>query len=351
MRPSQVGSVLKTAINAQIPTMIWGPPGVGKSDVVRQTAAAMNLELRDVRISQLDAVDLRGIPNVVDSQIGDDPSNVRGITYWNPPVFLPHDPKSKGILFLDEINSGTQATMAAAYQLVLDRKLGDYELPPGWSILAAGNRLQDRAIVNQMPAPLRNRFIHVDYDVHLDDWCDWALRNGVNPDVLGFVRYRPTLLNELDATDATRGKDNAAKLKDARAFATPRSWSFLSRLLSAGIPADVQYETYGSAVGEGAAAEFIAYLKYASKMPNLDALLLNPSKAAIPEEPATLYATATGLATKATPENFDRIVQYTDRLPAEFSVMCVKDCIARDEAICDTKSFSAWAVRNSDVIL
>jgi hypothetical protein len=342
MRPSQVGTILELAVNARIPTMIWGAPGVGKSDVVRQTANKLKRTVRDIRISQLDAVDLRGIPTV-EAQV----------TYWNPPCFLPDDKEPPGILFLDEINSGQQATMAAAYQLVLDRRLGDYVLPDSWAIVAAGNRLQDRAIVNAMPAPLRNRFIHIDFEVHLDDWCEWAIRNNVHADVLGFVRYRPTLLNELDAPakDEVRKAQASQKLKDARAFGTPRSFSFLSRLLSVGIPSDIEYETYGSTVGEGIAAEFIAYRKYASKMPNLDAVLLNPSKAPIPEEPATLYATATGLATKATADNFDRIVQYTDRLPAEFGVMCVKDCMSRDESLSASKAFNAWALRNSDVIL
>ena len=340
MRPSQAASVLKTAFAAQIPVMIWGAPGVGKSQVVHQVAREVDREMRDVRISQLDPVDLRGVPNVEGQ-----------VTYWNPPCFLPSDPKSRGVLFLDEINSGAQATMAAAYQLVLDRALGDYRLPDEWAICAAGNRLHDRAIVNQMPAPLRNRFMHIDFEVHTDDWCAWAIDANIASDILGFIRYRPTLLNEFDVAGDKQQAMASQKLKDARAFATPRSWEFLSKLLHAGIPTDVEYEVYGSTVGEGPAAEFIAYRKYASQMPNLDQLLLNPEKASIPEEPATLYAVSTGLATKATPENFDRVVAYTDRLPAEFGIMCVKDAIARHEKITVTKAFNEWAVRNASVII
>ena len=341
MRPSQAYAVLKTALNANLAVMLWGSPGIGKSDIVNQLAADTERDIRDIRISQLDSVDLRGIPSVVDR-----------ITYWNPPSFLPRDPNSRGILFLDEINSGSQGTMAAAYQLVLDHKLGEYTLPPGWVVFAAGNRIQDRSIVNAMPAALRNRFIHIEMEAHLDDWCVWALNHGVHVDVLGFVRWRPTLLNEFDVgKDSTRNREASQKLKDANAFASPRSWHFLSKLINIGIPADVEYETYGSVVGEGAAAEFIAYKKYASQMPNLDALLIDPKKAPIPEEPATLYATVTGLAARATKDNFERIVTYTDRLEPEFGIMCVKDAITRNDKICETKAFHAWATRNSSVIL
>jgi hypothetical protein len=341
MRPSQAYAVLQAALKANLAVMLWGGPGIGKSDVVRRLAMDNERDLRDVRISQLDSVDLRGIPQVRE-----------GITYWNPPSFLPRDPDSQGILFLDEINSGSTGTMAAAYQLVLDRALGEYRLPPGWVVFAAGNRIQDRAIVNAMPAPLRNRFIHVEMETHLDDWCAWALKRAIHNDVIGFVRYRPTLLNEFDVgKDATRMREASQKLKDANAFASPRSWHFLSRMLDVGIPADVEYETYGSVVGEGAAAEFIAYKKYASAMPNLDQVLIDPKRAPVPEEPATLYATVTGLASKATAENFERVVTYTDRLQPEFGIMCVKDAITRNEKICNTKAFHAWAVRNSNVIL
>lgn len=341
MSPSQAADVLHVALNAQVATMIWGSPGIGKSDVVRQVCEETERDLIDVRISQLDSVDLRGIPNVID-----------GITHWNPPAFLPRGKDTRGVLFLDEINAGSISTMAAAYQLVLDRKLGEYSLPSGWVVVAAGNRIQDRSIVNAMPAALRNRFIHIDMESNVDDWSQWALVHDIEPDVLGFIRYTPTLLNEFDlGPDQGRIKEAAAKLKDARAFATPRSWTFLSRLLKAGIPPTAELATYGSVVGEAAASQFVAYLKYARKMPNLDAILLNPSGTEVPTEPATLYAVASGLALKITPDNFDRATTYLGRLPPEFGIMCVKDACTRNSAIIETKAFDVWATKNVGVIL
>lgn len=340
MRPSQIATALSYLIDANQPVMLHGSPGVGKSDIVRQIARQRGIELIDLRLSQLDPVDLRGVPSV---------DTKKHITLWNTPSFLPTD--GKGILFLDEINSAAQATQAAAYQLVLDRKLGDYVMPPGWVIIAAGNRSTDRAIVNQMSTALKNRFTHLNYEVNNDDWCDWALRNNIAVEVLGFIRFRPMLLNEFEQRNESKEeKERVRRLKDAQAFATPRSWEFLSKVVQQKPSSDVEYELYTGIVGEGAAAEFMGYLKYYRDLPNLDALLMNPGISKIPDEPATLYALATGLATKATQDNMERVVKYALRLPAEFQVLLMKDAIARDNDLTQTKSFNSWAIANADVM-
>lgn len=340
MRPSQIAEAINLCIEANQPVMLHGSPGVGKSAVVRQVAAQRGIKLIDLRLSQLDPVDLRGVPSV---------DTKKHITSWNTPCFLPTD--GEGILFLDEINSAAQATQAAAYQLVLDRKLGDYVLPPGWVIIAAGNRSTDRAIVNQMSTALKNRFIHLNYEVNNDDWCGWALRNDIAVEVLGFIRFRPTLLNEFEQrNDSKEERERVQRLKDAQAFATPRSWEFLSKVVQQKPSADIEYELYTGIVGEGAAAEFMGYLKYYRDLPNLDALLMNPGAAKVPEEPATLYALATGLATKATQDNMERVVKYALRLPPEFQVLLMKDAITRDNDLTQTKAFNDWAIKNADVM-
>lgn len=340
MRPSQILASLNCLIDAQQPAMLHGSPGVGKSDVIRQLAKARGLELIDLRLSQLDPVDMRGVPSV-DAK--------KKITSWNVPSFLPTE--GKGILFLDEINSAAQATQAAAYQLVLDRKLGDYTLPEGWSVIAAGNRTTDRAIVNQMSTALKNRFTHLNYEVNNDDWCEWALRSNIAVEVLGFIRFRPMLLNEFEQrNDSKEERERMQRLKNAQAFATPRSWEFLSRVVAQQPPKDLEYELYSGIVGEGCAAEFMGYLKYYRDLPNLDALLMAPDKTEVPEAPATLYALATGLATKATPDNLERVVKYALRMPAEFQVLLMKDAIVRDNQLTNTKAFNEWAIKNADVM-
>ena len=346
MRPSQVTQALEYLIKAKQPVMLHGSPGVGKSQVVKQVADKLGIEMIDLRLSQLDPVDLRGVPSVDKTKVG---KTEVGKTSWNVPSFLPTD--GSGILFLDEINSAAQATQAAAYQLVLDRKLGDYELPPGWAMVAAGNRSTDRAIVNAMSTALKNRFTHLNYEVNNEDWCEWALTHNIAIEVLGFIRFRPMLLNEFEQRNESKEeKERVQRLKDAQDFATPRSWEFLSKVVQQKPGNDVEYELYTGIVGEGAAAEFMGYLKYYRDLPNLDALLMNPGAAKVPEEPATLYSLSTGLATKATQDNMERVVKYALRLPAEFQVLLMKDAITRDNDLTQTKSFNEWAIANADVM-
>lgn len=339
MRPSLVAKALDVCIAAKQPVMIKGSPGVGKSRVVEQAADRYGGSFIDLRLSQLDPVDLRGIPV----------SN-EGMTDWLAPKFLPRE--GKGVLFLDEINSAAQATQAAAYQLILDRKLGDYTLPDAWALVAAGNRMSDRAIVNQMSTALRNRFVHIEFDVNVDDWCDWALRNKVHVSVLGFIRFRPMLLNEFEMRNKSKEeRDRVNNLKDVDAFATPRSWEFLSKIMDNSPPEGIELELYRGVVGEGPAAEFIAYLKYYRQLPDLDQVLKDPMGIKVPTEPAVMFALATGLATKATPENMPNFVKFALRMPPEFQVLMMKDAVVRDKKLTQTKQFNEWATKNQAVLL
>jgi hypothetical protein len=340
MRPSQIASSLHYLIAAQQPTMLWGAPGVGKSQVVHQVAAELGMNMIDLRLSQLDPVDLRGVPSV---------DTKKRLTSWNTPNFLPTE--GKGILFLDEINSAAQATQAAAYQLVLDRKLGDYTLPDGWVIITAGNRLSDRAIVNQMSSALKNRLAHLNFEVNNEDWAQWALTHGIATEVLGFIRFRPMLLNEFEPRNQSKEEaERIKRLHAGQAFGMPRSWEFTSKLVYQRPPPDIEYELYSGMVGEGCAAEFVGYLKYYRDLPNLDALLMNPDKAPVPDEPATLYALATGLAAKATKDNMERVIKYALRIPADFQVLLVKDAVTRDSEVSKVRAFNEWAIKNSHVL-
>lgn len=340
MRPSQIIPALELLVTARQPVMLHGSPGIGKSQVVKQVADNLGISMLDLRLSQLDPVDLRGVPAV-------DVEHKK--TSWNPPDFLPVD--GEGILFLDEINSAAQATQAAAYQLILDRRLGDYVLPDGWAMVAAGNRTTDRAIVNQMSTALKNRFTHLNFEVNNDDWCDWALRNNIAVEILGFIRFRPMHLNEFEQrNEGKEEQKRMQRLRDAQAFATPRSWEFMSKVVMQKPSPDIEFELYSGIVGEGCASEFVGYLKYYRDLPNLDALLMAPDKAKVPTEPATLYALSTGLAIKATKDNMERVVKYALRMPAEFQVLLMKDAVVRDSTLTNTKSFNEWAVKNADVM-
>ena len=327
MKPSQIAKAIRRAVKAQRPMFIWGQPGVGKSSVLKSIAEEDGLELSDLRLSLLDPVDLRGFPYR-------DGNTMR----WAPADMLPQDPNSRGILFLDEMNAAPPATQAAAYQLVLDRRIGAYELPPGWTIIAAGNRDGDSGVTYTMPAPLANRFIHEEFEVDFDDWTRWALQAGIRTEVLNFIRFRPELLNHFDP--------------DQRSFPTPRSWQFVSDILSDGSEdPEVENGMIAGAVGKGATAEFKAFLRIYRDLPNPDAVLLAPQQAKVPTDPATLYALCGALSVRATENNFDRFMVYADRIKPEFQVLMVRDAVVRNKDLANTQAFNAWAMKNGDVFL
>ena len=279
-----------------------------------------------MRLTLLDPVDLRGLPSIAD-----------GRTRWTPPDFLPTD--GAGVLFLDELNAAPLAVQVASYQLVLDRRLGEYTLPSGWAIVAAGNRETDRAGAGHMPTALANRLTHLEFEPDLDDWCQWALANGVRPEIVAFLRFRPELLNTFDPKARSR------------VFATPRGWHRLSEILDACPGADIEHELAIGTVGEGPATELAGFLRIFRTLPSPDAILFDPHGAAVPEDPATLYAIAGALSRKASDANFDRVVTYTNRLPSEYSVVTIRDALGRNPSLQQTRPFIEWAAKNSDVLI
>lgn len=327
MKPSKVLEALKVCVSAGRPAFLWGPPGVGKSEVIALLATQLKRSLLDVRALLLDPVDLRGIPTITQA----------GETRWAPPIFLPKG-KGKYILFLDELNAAPPLVQAACYQLILDRKIGEYELPKDCIVIAAGNRDTDRAVTSRMPSPLANRFVHIDFDVDLTDWIRWALTAGIKTEIIAFLRYRPELLHKFDPQTT------------AKAFPTPRSWEFVSQLLALA-NRDVEYDLISGAVGEGAASELLGFLKIFRNLPDPDVVILSPDTADVPEDPATLYAICGALSSRASEQNFGNILKYAKRLPIEFSVLMVKESIERDQELVTTRAFIAWASENSEVLI
>lgn len=290
---SEFKSILKKLVEAQMSgnhmsVFMWGAPGIGKSSMVHQVGAELGLEVRDVRLSQLAPTDLRGLPKI--SPLAGSNTDV---LHWVAPNFLPRDEKSKGILFLDEFNMCSGSMMGIAQQLVLDRKVGDYTLPPNWVIIAAGNRSTDRAAVSIMPAPVANRFLHFSITTPLDDFKSVAYsafpHRGISNDtigkVLGFLNFKPDLLNQAKIS------------QNDLAFPTPRSWENAMRLLDLGIDTD-------AAIGEATSTQLRAYLRLFSKIPNLDKVLLHgtDSKVTPPSksEPSIIYAIVSSLIAKST---------------------------------------------------
>lgn len=345
MRPSQLITVLQREFESahtghHTPVMLWGPPGVGKSQMVAQVAADHGVPVIDIRLSQMEPSDLRGIP----FRVGDH-------VEWAVPAMLPdaqrHGPR--GILFLDEITSVPPSVSAAAYQLILDRRLGAYEVPEGWAIFAAGNRQGDRGVTYTMPAPLANRFSHFELDVNLDDWVAWAYAHGIDERLIGFLRFRPELLFEFDPAH------------NPVAFPSPRSWEFAHRALHKfGDNDELLVGALQACVGPAAGVELSAFVQNLDQLPDLDAILRGET-VPVPRETDLQYAVASALVARAirvkdTPEAIEgwgRILDYAGRFPQrEMGVMLVSDMHrAVGQELFSVPQFSVWAKAVADVML
>lgn len=326
MNPTETLAALNLALDSDLPCMIWGAPGIGKSDLMRQAAKARGVPLIDLRAVLLDPVDLRGLPSVSE-----------GKAVWLPMGELPDERRdgTHGILFLDEINAAPPAVQAACFGLVLDRKLGEYRLPSGWRVVAAGNRRTDRASAQAMPSALANRFLHLGMESSLDSWCQWAIAHGVQPELVAFLRFRPALLHDFQP--------------DRTVNPTPRTWAMADRILKAKAAPHVELAALAGLVGDAAAAELIGFLKVWRTLPSPDAVFLNPDAVPVPTSAATLYALCGALARKVTAQSFDRMTQFLQRVPPEYGVAAVKDATARDAALITTPAYIAWSSANSDL--
>jgi len=324
LRPSELAEVLATLVQARQPTMLWGGPGSGKSQVSNQTADRLAYTYLDIRGPLLDPVDLRGIPW----------RDEDGRTRWAPPAFLPPtDSTDRYLINLEELPSSVPMVQVALFQLCLERRIGEYELPPGAAIIACGNREQDRSIVHRMPAPLANRFVHLEIRVDARDWCAWAAANGIAPEVLFFIEYEPELLHQFDP----QSKEHA--------FPSPRSWEFASNILKNrnGLDAEVERTLFRGTVGEAAAVEFTAFLKVCRELPHPRAVLNDPENADIPGNASALMALCGALYKLASDVNFDAIVTYATRLRREVGESLVSACVRQEPALQRSPGFIRWA--------
>jgi hypothetical protein len=234
-----------------------------------------------------------------------------------------------GIFLIDELSQADNNAQKILANLVQEREIHGHYVKPNWLIITTGNRQSDRAGANRLLSHLKNRLTTIELDVSLDDWSQWALANNISTEVIAFLRFRPDLLNAFDAQN--------------EANPTPRAWSEgVSAALGAIDPA-LEFPVFKGDVGEGAAAEFCAFLKIFRKLPSPDAILLNPATVEVPNEPATLYALCGALANKCTETNFSRIMTYIARMPQEFSVLFVRDAMRRKPAIQASSDFIKWA--------
>lgn len=318
--------------------MLWGPPGVGKSQAVRQIAKEIGertgkrVNVTDVRLLLFNPIDLRGIPTA---------NADKTLAVWlKPQIFqMDSDDNIVNILFLDEISAAPQSVQAAAYQITLDRVVGEHKLPDNCIVIAAGNRMTDKSVAFKMPKALANRLMHIEIAGSFNAWKAWAIRSGINEKVLGFLSFRQNYLMGFDSSS------------DDLAFATPRSWEMVSNLLNCVCDdIDDMFSLISGIVGSGVAVEFRTWAKVYKDLPNIEDVF-DGKTMKMPTGTDAMYALTASMTTYARDhkEEMGRIansIRYAEKMPPDFSTVLMKDYMYIDkhykEKLMTIPEFSKW---------
>jgi hypothetical protein len=313
-----------------IPAYFHGGPGLGKSAVAKQMAKELKIGFKDIRLGSKIPEDLSGIPV---------PDLEKRMAVWLKAEFWPNKERDgdKGIIIFDELSDAPKSLQSCAYQVILDRKINDFELGAGWWPMAAGNRREDRAAAGTLSTALANRFAHIHIHADPEAFIEWANNNDIDPLVPGFIRFRPNLLYSMEGADLL-------------SFPTPRAWEQVAKCVDA--DPSIRFRLVRGLVGDGAAGEFEVYMK-GLNLPTIEEIVANPKKCPIPREPSSKYALSSMLARYAKRDNFAAIVAYVQRseFGRDFETVTALDATKRDSSLCDTKAWIEWANKNSDIHL
>jgi hypothetical protein len=310
------------------PASFWGPSGIGKSEGVAQAADQVGGHLCDIRVSQYESVDFRGIPDL---------ANDSPVTVWRMPATLPFKGNPKFdqykdvpiYLFLDEINQGSASVMSVCYQLMNDYRIGEHELMDNVSIITAGNQAKDKGVTNRYPAPLANRGQHFEVLPDITSWTRWASQRKMAAPLVGFLNFRDALLHTFDPKSAEP------------AFATPRTWGFAEQdFVDTSMPDDLKWVSIAGSVSDGPAAEFQAFVALMDDLPSIHKILANPDAVDIPDASDKQWAAATMISGHMKDDPKLPIFQkYLNRLAPEMVVVAWTLALARDEDLMDTSTF------------
>ncbi len=308
-----------------------GKPGMGKSDACIEVGHRLGIEddrILVVHVNNHDVVDFTGVPSVEDGQ-----------TQFNPTemFYQFREGTGAGLIVLEELPQSSLHHQTWAAGFLLERTTPTFKLDKDVRFLVTGNRVEDRAGAKQLLTHLSNRMYEFEMETSLDDWCAWAMENDVDSVGIAFLRLRPQLLNDFDASRSVNP--------------TQRAWTQLFTEVPRDLPSDLYMYSCEAKVGEGAAAEWVAAKDLMNKMPSIDSIRLSPDKIEIPEEPAVKYAIATALSMSTEPEAFERDMIYISRMPKEFQLVYVTDALRLHPKLQQTKHFIDWAVANKDIFM
>ncbi len=335
MRPKQLNALLQSAIKNRFPILIVGAPGVGKSDIVAQACEQAGARLIISHPVVSDPTDYKGLPFVVDGHAEFLPfGDLRALC----------ETREDTVFFLDDLGQAAPSVQAAAMQLLLARRINGHKVSDTVTFISATNRRQDKAGVQGILEPVKSRFVSiVNLEPNVQDWSEWALTHDMPAELIAFIRFREgnneSILFNFKAT------------ADLVNSSCPRTVANVGRLLNSGLPRDLEYEVIAGAAGEAFAVQFLAFLKIFRSLPNPDLVLMNPAAGDVPKDPAVLYALTGALAYRASQSNFPNVIAYANRLPDEFSVLLVTDCLHKDTSLTNTKAFIDWSVKHTDILI
>lgn len=332
--PAQVAVLLEMMTDAGDKVFLWGPPGIGKTEMVEQLGEKKKRPVIEFHASLREQVDLRGVPVY---------SPETRTTRWAPPNELPQVERDGefGYFFCDEYNQASPQMQSALGGLVIKGVVGEYVMPKGWIVIAAGNRISDKAAAQRMPSHVRNRFAHIIVVPDIPSWCDWATKNGLPPVIVAFHRLRA-------GENGGKGLLHVMPKGDENSFPTPRSWTKAAKYVNA--PKEFRARLFAAHVGEAYAIEFDGFIDLYNSIGDLKDIVKNPKAAKLPENPSTRYAICTGLARLATKATLANIVEYSKRLNHRESEMLVMhDATIHDPALKETKVYGDWIVSTQDL--
>lgn len=335
MNALEIASVVETNILADVPTYIQGAPGCGKTDVVSQVARKLNYELLPVHACVYDAVDLKGMPGIDTEEDG------TKRTIWSVPDVMPRTGRPT-VLFVDDMPAATTMTQTALFGLFFGKRIGPHQFPAETRIVAAGNKVGQRAGANRILTPLKSRVCTVDMEGEVKPWITWALGAGMPTELVAFHQFRDAigeqLLNKFDP--------------DADSFACSRAWENVGRVMKVGPAPAVEHATYSGLVGKGPAAELVGFLKIFRDLPTPAGVLLNPDNAPVfVDKPDVMFALCGALAKLASDANAPNFFRYANRLPDEFSVCLVKMASSLKPEILRNRAGIDWANKHQDAMV
>ena len=330
MRPEAIKNILKAFHSIHRPMLIQGPPGGGKTQVVQQVAREMRVGFIHMHAPTMQPEDFAILaPNA-------DRTAIEFLINSRFPVEGSDHP-DEGFILIDEAPQGDNSIQKTTANLVQEREIYGKKLKAGWTIVLTGNRQSDRAGANRILSHLRNRLTTVDYDASVDDWFNWAIDNDIRPELIAFIKFRPDQLNAFDPQQEISP--------------TPRAWSEGVSPILDKVPHEVEFDCIKGAVGEGAASEFMAFLKIFRKLPSVESVLAAPDTFPVPEDTSVRYALSSALAHRATQENFEKVLTFARRMPTEFSTLVVLSSVRRHKELQQTRIFIDWISKEGKSVL